>query len=55
MGPRAGRGSKEWHLGNREGLLASNPPHAAAASALRIRPMKTAFIAVIAAATHRRQ
>jgi hypothetical protein len=38
------------YLGNREGLLALDPPHAAAASALRIRPMKTAFVAVTATA-----
>ena len=31
-------------------MLALNPAHAAAASALRTRPMKAAFVAVTAAA-----
>ena len=42
-------------VGNREGLLALNPPHAAAGSAFRIRPMKAAFVAVTAAAIRCRQ
>ena len=35
--------------------MALDPPHAAAASALRIRPIKTAFVAVTAAAIHCRK
>ena len=50
MDPRARRGSKKKYLGNREGLLALNPPRAAAASALGICPTKAAFVAVAAAA-----
>ena len=41
---------EEEVLKNRESLLALGPPHAVAASEYRIRPMKTAFVALTAAA-----
>ena len=55
MDLQARRGLQMKYLGKREGLLALNQPHAAAASALRIRPMKTAFVAVTAAEIRCRQ
>ena len=42
-------------LGKSGGLLALDPSHAADASALRIRPMRTVFVVVTAAAIHCRQ
>ena len=44
-----------WGVPYPKGLLALDPSHAAAASALKTRPMKTAFVAVTAAAIRCRQ
>ena len=55
MDLRARPGSVILYLRNGKGLLTLNPPHADAASALRIRPMKTAFAAVTATAISCRQ
>ena len=40
---RTRRGSKMQYSGNREGLLALDPPHAAAVSTSIVRPMKSTF------------
>ena len=55
MDLRALSGSKKQYLGNREGMLAFNLPRAIAASALRIHPMKTVFVAVTVATIRCRQ